>query len=153
MVFLVCARDDWRAAHEIENELGKSGVELSKDRTEIESNPFWRQGLLKALRRAETLLVLWSELASLSPWLDQEIRYCAGKRVWLALDDTALPHYAQPGELRVQDCQQLLKVLGRAARSSRSASTRGLRVTAGWRRRNKIDLARRNLLTFLKRRH
>jgi len=151
MVFLAYSRDDYRTAEEIEQTLCRHGIELNKDKPEAESNPFWRNALVPQLETAEALLVLWSAQASLSPWLDEEIRGYSGERFWLLSDNTPLPNYANSREVRGGP-EKILHKLRKTSFRCKIPKDHTVQSIATWRRHEKVEAGRSFLMNFLKRR-
>jgi hypothetical protein len=91
MVFVAFAREDAASLTSLMRALAARGVDAVHDIPQPTSNPHWRIPIALTLRRASTVVVIWSRHAEASPWLEQEIRGGAERQVWLHLDATPVP--------------------------------------------------------------
>jgi hypothetical protein len=150
MIFLCYAREDRGRCEEIEAGLAAARFPLVKDEPQPEANPSWRSRVRQSMQDSQTMLILWSEHAEGSPWVEQEIRAFHGIRVWLRVDDTPLPAGLSDRDLPVHDSSALCAVLSTHVQRSRG-SRRLFRSHAPARSRRDVRRAAKQALDRVRR--
>jgi hypothetical protein len=84
------SREDGQAAAELAADLAGADVGLSRDEPAVQGDAFWRHAVAARLDDAAGLLVLWSQHAAHSPWVDEEVRGFVGPVVVVRVDDAPL---------------------------------------------------------------
>ena len=83
MIFISYARDDLDLARELERQIKQWGYTVLRDPALVEGDPFWRDSLRNAFNHCSAMIVLWSQSASNSPWIEQEVRGFTGPKAYL----------------------------------------------------------------------
>lgn len=148
MLLISYTREDRHAVVQLEHELSEAGIPVLTDVPLSESNPYWRNEILRLMSEASALLVYWSGDAARSPWVDEEIRAFAGRRIWFRNGKAAL-HAGRCCDRAVEDWQSLLREL----QSLRTAHARNPeRTDTAWRRKSVLEQAEGTFRRFRTRR-
>jgi hypothetical protein len=92
MVFLSHAREDWRSARQLMHALAEAGIDCAVDPELVEGDPFWRESVADSLARCPLMVGLVSADALASPWIEQEDRAFAGRKLGVLVDRTHAAH-------------------------------------------------------------
>src|SRR6185436_6382031 len=95
MVFLSYAREDWRSARQLMHELAEAGIDCAMDPELVEGDPFWRESVAESWTRCPLMVGLVSADALASPWIEQETRAFAGRKLWVLVEREHAAH-AEP---------------------------------------------------------
>jgi hypothetical protein len=91
LIFLSYSRDDAVQALALETVLLGAGYEVIRDPLRIESDPFWRCSMVRLLDRCDAMVIVWSQHAARSPWVEHERRAFAGPWLFVLLDAVVVP--------------------------------------------------------------
>jgi hypothetical protein len=94
MVFLSYAREDRFVAIKLAHVLAHEGIDCVLDPELIEGDPFWREAVSRCFADCELMVGVVSAHALASPWVEQEQRAFAGRKLWLAGDTRISVHEA-----------------------------------------------------------
>ena len=92
-IFLSYSREDSLSALTLAAELETAGLNLFRDPPTLTGDPFWRDRVATQLAASDATIVLWSNAAQASPWVDQEIRAYSGPILFILMDETPLRQY------------------------------------------------------------
>jgi Sulfatase-modifying factor enzyme 1/TIR domain len=111
MIFISYSRQDSIYARKLTKEIIQQGYGVILDPSLVEGDAFWRNKVKENLDNTTLLLIVWSKYAAQSPWVDQEIRTFTGRKVFIQLDDTAIPANHTADEVSQHDTLNLLSKL------------------------------------------
>jgi len=125
----------------LQRALSARHIAVECDVPQATSNPFWREAIVPALRRARTIVVAWSRHARASPWLDQEIRGSDAPHVWLLVDGTPVPRTAPRPARCARSVSEVADLVAAIEPSSSEAAggPTAAHVEVAWRRSEEID--------------
>ena len=109
MIFISYSREDAVDAGKIARELQDQGYDILKDPSLIEGDPFWRCQVKQNFKKCDLMIILWSDAAARSPWVDEEIKAFRGIRAFIKLDETQILKDYNPAELHYQNIPNFLK--------------------------------------------
>jgi hypothetical protein len=90
MIFLCYCRADHLLALQLMHKLRAQGETIECDPPLVQGDAFWREKVWMLLQRCSKMIVLWSQAAATSPWVDQEIRAFAGPVQFCVVSQPAL---------------------------------------------------------------
>ena len=111
MIFISYSREDAGYAGELVRALKEQQFAIAKDPPLIEGDPFWRSQVKQTFEKCEVMLILWSVAASISPWVDEEVRAFSSMKIFIRLDETLIPQVNNMAAVERQDVEPVLKKL------------------------------------------
>lgn len=124
-VFLSYAHADHKVAEALEESLRRRSIESWRDKTSLHAGDRWPKALGEAIRQADALLLLWSEAASRSDFVELEwnIALALKKPVLPVLsDETALPAALSASHgIKEVDLQRVVERMDAALKAAASA--------------------------------
>jgi formylglycine-generating enzyme required for sulfatase activity len=115
MVFLSYAREDRQCATQLMHELAEKHIECVVDPDLVEGDPFWRESVAESFGGCALMVGLVSAHALASPWVEQEQRAFAGRKLWVLV----APEHA--ARLEVESGTDPVVALDRAVAAVRDA--------------------------------
>lgn len=99
-IFISYSRRDKKVVAQFVESLRKQDFIVWQDVSNLSAGQAWQQALLTAIEQAAVVIVFWSHLASLSPYVNQEVEHAVkhGKRiipVWLDKNTPLLPELGE----------------------------------------------------------